>query len=151
MSETITYVLTKEELFCALWHTRRSNGRLLVQTAALSALGVPALIGLFFGFCDAPSVLMGVVLPLLAVLQWVLPAVAFQREAVALAEKKTAITIVFNQATLTVENHTVSLQNATLRRVKELLLWRVDDQWIAIPRRVLSEDVWQQLLKETEE
>ena len=151
MSDTITYVLTKEELFSALWHTRRSNGRLLLQTVALAALGLPPLIGLFFGFRDAAAVLMGVALPLLAVLQWVLPAVSFWREAASLAEKKTVLTIVFNNDALTVENYTVALQNATLRCVKELVLWQVDTQWIAIPRRVLSEEMWQRLLEKTEE
>ena len=90
MSDTITYTLTAEELFTALWHTRRSTKRLVAQTVLLLLIGLPCLVGLCIGYRDSATWLCGIVLPLLAVLQWVLPWVEFRREATALAKKETA-------------------------------------------------------------
>lgn len=148
MSDTFTYTLTKEELFSALWHTRRSTARLIGQTVLLLVVGLPALVGLFVGFRDAATFLCGIALPLLAVLQWVLPAVAFRREAAQIAAQNTAITLMFDENTLSVADQTVALVNAELRRVKDLLLWRVAGQWIAIPRRAVSPAAWDVLAKE---
>ncbi len=151
MSDTVTYVLTAEELFTALWHTRRSVKRLAVQTALLLLIGLPCLAGLFLGYRDGAAWLCGIVLPLLAVLQWVLPWVEFRREATLLAQKKTEITLVLCEDTIAVEHETVALQNAVLRRVKELVLWDVCGQCIVIPRRAVSDAVWQRLIaSETE-
>lgn len=151
MSDTVTYTLTEEEVFCALWHTRRSNGRLLVQTVLLLVLGLPALVGLFYGKRDAASMLCGTVLPLLAVLQWVWPLVEFRREARTLASKKTPLTLTFTAEHITVENESVAWQNATFRRVKDCVLWQVNGQWIVIPHRVVSEEQWMKLTEEAGE
>lgn len=150
MSDTVTYTLTKEELFAALWHTRRSTARLIGQTVLLLLIGLPALVGLFFGHRDAASWLCGIALPLLAVLQWVLPLVSFRREAAQMAAQNTAITLVFGDDTLAVGEETVRQENAELRRVKDLILWRVAGQWIAIPRRAVSVTAWEALAKEAE-
>ncbi|MBE6757669.1 MAG: hypothetical protein E7552_03870 [Ruminococcaceae bacterium] len=150
MSDTVTYTLTEAELFSALWHTRRSNGRLIVQTVLLLVLGVPALVGVLGGKRDAATLLCGTVLPLLAVLQWVWPWAEFRREARMSAAQNTPLTLTFTAETLTVANETVAWQNAVLRRVNDCVLWRVDGQWIVIPRRAVSDALWETLLKEAE-
>lgn len=148
MSDTVTYTLTEQEVFAALWHTRRSTTRLVVQTVILAMLGGVALVGLFRGMRDSATVLCGTVLPLLAILQWLWPFLEFRREARTVAEKHTALTIVFNNETLTVENETVAWQNAELRRQKDLVLWKVNRQWIVIPRRAVGDVWWQKLCEE---
>ena len=145
MSDTVTYVLGAEDLFTALWHTHRSTKRLVAQTVLLLLIGLPCLVGLFFGYRDGAAWLCGVVLPLLAVLQWVLPWAQFRREASALAAKETAITLLFTEDTISVQNETVAWKNAVLRRVKDLILWDVCGQGIVIPRRAVSDAVWQRL------
>lgn len=147
MSDTITYTLTADELCLALWHTRRSLKAMIGRTVLLLLIGLPFLIGLFFGYRDSASLLCGTVLPLLAVLMWVLPWVDFRREANAIAQKHTPITITFTEDTLSVENETVAWQNATFRCVKDLVLWEVCSQWIAIPRRTVTDAVWDRLTK----
>ena len=148
MSDTVTYTLTEQEVFAALWHTRRSTTRLVVQTVILAVLGGVALVGLFRGMQDGATVLCGTVLPLLAILQWLWPFLEFRREARTVAEKHTALTIVFNNETLTVENETVAWQNAELRRQKDLVLWKVNRQWIVIPRRAVAEEWWSKSCEE---
>lgn len=148
MSDTVTYVLTRAELFAALWHTRRSTKRLAVQTVLLAVLGVPCLVGLFFGYRDAPAWLCGTVLPLLAVLQWVLPWAAFRKEAGVLATAQTTLTVTISDTTLAVENETVFLQNAVLHCVGDLVLWQVAGQWIVIPHRAVSEQQWRALISQ---
>ncbi len=148
MSDTVTYTLTEEEIFTALWHTRRTNGRLIAQTVLLSIIGLPALVGLCCGMHDAATVLCGTVLPLLAVLQWVWPWLEFRREARVMASKRTPLTLTFTDETVTVENETVAWQNAEFRRVGACVLWRVDRQWIVIPRRAVSEEQWIRLSEE---
>ncbi len=145
MSDTVTYVLTAAELFTALWHTRRSTNRLAAQTVLLLLIGLPCLIGLFFGYRDGATWLCGIVLPLLAVLQWALPWAQFRGEAKELAAKETEITLVFTEETLSVQNETVAWKNAALRRVNDLVLWDVCGQWVAIPRRAVSDTVWGRL------
>lgn len=145
MSDTVTYVLNAEELFTALWHTRRSTKRLVAQTVLLLLIGLPCLVGLCIGYRDSAAWLCGIVLPLLAVLQWVLPWVEFRREATALAKKEIAITLVFTDETLSVNEQTVAWPNAVLRAAGDVVLWNVCSQWIAIPRRAVSDAVWQAL------
>ncbi len=148
MSDTVTYILDENEVFCALWHTRRSNTRLIAQTVLLLVLGLPSLIALCCGKADAVTVLCGTVLPLLAVVQWVWPLVEFRREARAIATQKTPITLSFTEESIAVENHTIAWQNAAFRRVKTCVLWQVDRQWIVIPRRAVSDDWWQKIEEE---
>ena len=150
MSDTVTYVLNAEELFTALWHTRRSTKRLVAQTVLLLLIGLPCLVGLCIGYRDSAAWLCGIVLPLLAVLQWVLPWIEFRHEANTIFQKHTPVTIIFTNDTLSVQDETVAWQNATLRRVKDMVLWNVCSQWIAIPRRAVSEDVWKRLTAEDE-
>ena len=88
MSDTVTYVLNEQEIFTALWHTRRSTTRLVVQTVLLLIIGLASLIALLRGIRDGATVLCGTVLPLLAILQWLWPFWEFRREARQLAEKK---------------------------------------------------------------
>ena len=147
MSDTVTYVLNAAELFAALWHTRRSTKRLVAQTVLLLLVGLPCLVGLFLGYRDSATWLCGIVLPLLAVLQWVVPWVEFRREAKELAKKETAITLVFTEETLSVNEQTVAWENATRRRVGDMVLWNVCSQWIAIPRRAVNDVVWQTLVE----
>ncbi len=146
MSDTVTYVLCEKELFMALWNTRRSTKRIAAQTVLLLIIGLPCLVGLFFGYRDGASWLCGTVLPLLAVLQWVLPWAQFRSEARELAAKETEITLIFTEDTLSVQDETVAWQNAVLRRVNDLVLWDVCGQWIAIPRRAVSDTLWQRLI-----
>ncbi len=148
MSDTVTYILTAEELFTALWHTRRSAKRLAVQTVLLLVIGLPCLVGLFLGFRGSAEWLCGTVLPLLALLQWVLPWLSFRREAKALAALHTEITLTFTEDTLSVKEETMAWQNATLRRVKDLVLWDVCSQVIAVPRRAVNDTVWQKLTEQ---
>ena len=150
MSDTVTYVLNEQEIFTALWHTRRSTTRLVVQTVLLLIIGLASLIALLRGIRDGATVLCGTVLPLLAILQWLWPFWEFRREAHQLAGKKTAITLVFNHEALAVENETVAWQNAQLRRVKECVLWKVNRQWIVIPHRAVADAWWNKLCEEAE-
>lgn len=151
MSDTVTYTLTEQEIFTALWHTRRSSGRLITQTALLLILGIPALVGILCGMHDGATVLCGTVLPLLAVLQWVWPWLEFHREARELAKKNTPLTLTFTEETIAVENETIAWQNAELRRKKDLVLWKVNRQWIVIPRRAVGDTCWQKLCEEAAE
>lgn len=148
MSDTVTYTLTEKEIFTALWHTRRSYGRLIAQTVLLLVIGLPALVGMLRGMRDGATVLCGTVLPLLAVLQWVWPWLEFRREARAIASKNTPLTLTFTDETVMVESETVAWQNAEFRRVGTCVLWRVDRQWIVIPRRAVSDDVWMKMTEE---
>ncbi len=148
MSDTVTYTLTKNEIFTALWHTRRSNGRLITQTVLLLMLGIPALVGIFCGMHDGATVLCGTVFPLLAVIQWVWPWLEFRREAQVLAANNTPLTLTFTDDALTVEGETVAWQNAEFRRVKDVVLWKVNGQWIVIPRRAVSDGAWTKMTEE---
>ena len=132
-----------------MWHTRRHTGRLIAQTVLLLAIGLPSLVGCFCGMRDAATVLCGTVLPLLALLQWLWPFWEFRREAAEMAAKNTPITLAFTADTITVVAETVALQNATFRRVKDTVLWRVNSQWIVIPRRAVGEELWNTLTEET--
>lgn len=148
MSDTVSYILTAEELFTALWHTRRSTKRLAVQTVLLLVIGLPCLVGLCLGYRGSAEWLCGTVLPLLALLQWVLPWLSFRREAKELAAQNTEITLTFTEETLSVKEETVAWPNATLRHVKDLVLWDVCSQVIAIPRRAVNDTVWQKLTEQ---
>lgn len=142
----ITYTLTKDELYRGLWKSRRSVPRLVLTSAVLLLLGVPSLVGACLGKGDSGTWLLGVALPILAALQWVLPAVMFRREAAQLAAEGKAITITLGENFLSASGVTVPFQNLYLEQAGDLLVWRVDKtQSLLIPRRVLTTEQWQTL------
>lgn len=142
----ITYTLTKEELYRGLWRARRPLPRLILTSAVLLLLGVPSLVGACLGKGDSGIWLLGVALPILAALQWILPALMFRREAATLAAEAKAITLTLGEETLAAGGVTVPLQHLCLEQAGELLIWRVDKtQSVLIPRRVLTEAQWQTL------
>lgn len=142
----ITYTLTKEELYRALWRARRPLPRVILFSALLLLLGVPQLISALMGKGDSGTWLMGLALPILAALQWVLPAVMFRREAAQLAAEGKEITIAIGEESLSAGGVTVPFQNLYVEAAGDLLIWRVDkSQSLIIPRRVLTDEQWQTL------
>ena len=104
------------------------------------------MISALMGKGDSGTWLLGVALPVLAALQWVLPAVMFRREAAQLAAEDKEITIALAEDSLSAGEVTVPFQNLYLEAAGDLLIWRVDKtQSLIIPRRVLTDEQWKTL------
>lgn len=151
MFEEVSYTLTEQELYAALRRTRRRAGpvRLAVQTVALAVLAV-AFAADFVWQRQGGSLFLALALAVLAVGQWLFPAVAFRREARALAARATPVHLQVSEETIAAGSETVitsPLAECVFTAVSdELLLWVVDrTQSIAIPRRAVSEQTWKRL------
>lgn len=147
MCENVTYTLTEEELYTAIRRTRRRAGtvRLVVQSVLLAGLSVVFAVD-FARHTGGGSLFLAIVMAILAVGQWVFPALAFRREAKALAAEGVSIRLSVTDESLTVgDGVTQPLSACVLEFASEtLLLWRVDrSQAVAIPRRVVSDAVWE--------
>lgn len=152
MCEEVTYTLTEAELYAAIRRTRRRAGtvRLAVQTVLLAGLSAVFAVD-FARNTGGGSLLLAVVMATLAVGQWVFPALAFRREAKALAAENTPIRLCVSDESLTVGGDggvSQPLLACALEVVSDtLLLWRVDrSQAVAIPRRAVSDAAWERLL-----
>ena len=146
MSDTIRYTLTFEEIQKGLWKTRRPLSRLVPQTVILLVLGLPSLCYAIIKGGDTGSLLLGIALPLLAALGWILPAVSFRREAQKLVSEGFSVTLTVTETDISVGGVAVPLAEATLIKADDLLLWQIErDQTVYIPRRVLSSEVWERL------
>ena len=141
MSDAVCYTLTPDEVYRVLWKTRRPLPRLVAQTVLLFMLGLPSLWRALTDSNPPPgSWLLGVALPLLAVVGWVLPAVMFRREARGTA---VSVTLRVTADTIAVGDVTQPLCEARFCTAGDLLLWQVGDHdVVAIPSRVLPEDTY---------
>ncbi len=149
MFEEFAYALTESELYAAIRRTRRQAGavRLTVQTVLLAALAV----GFGADFVwrrEGGSALLALVMAALAAAQWVVPAVLFRREARALAAEGRPLRLKVSADEIAVDALPPQpLAACTFRPAADgLLLWTVDrNQAVAIPRRAVSDAVWQRL------
>lgn len=147
MFEQVTYTLTEPELYAALRSTRRAGTvRLVVQTVLLAVLSA-AFCADFALKTQGGSLFIGIVLAVLAVGQWLFPALAFRREAKRLAAEARPICLQVSEQSLTVGDVTQKLSECDLVMADDtLLLWRVDrTQSVAIPRRAVSDAAWKLL------
>ena len=149
MFEEFVYTLTEPELYAAIRRTRRQAGpvRLTVQTVLLAALAIGFGVD-FVWRREGGSALLAFVMALLAAAQWVVPAVLFRREARALAAEGRPLHLRVSADEIAVDALPPQpLSACTFRRAAdELLLWTVDrNQAVAIPRRAVSDAVWQRL------
>lgn len=149
MFEEFAYALTEPELYAAIRRTRRQAGpvRLTVQTVLLAALAI----GFGADFVwrrEGGSALLALVMAALAAAQWVVPAVLFRREARALAAEGCPLHLKVSADEIAVDALPAQpLAACTFHEAADgLLLWTVDrNQAVAIPRRAVSDAVWQRL------
>lgn len=149
MFEEFAYTLTEPELYAAIRRTRRQAGpvRLTVQTVLLAALAI----GFGADFIrrhEGGSALLALVMAALAAAQWVVPAVLFRREARALAADGRPLHLRVSAEEIAVDAlPPQSLSACHFREAADdLLLWSVDrNQAVAIPRRAVSDAVWERL------
>ena len=132
MSDTIRYTLTFEEIQKGLWKTRRPLSRLVPQTVILLVLGLPSLWYAVIKGGDTGSLLLGIALPLLAALGWILPAVSFRREAQKLVSEGFSVTLTVTE-TAVVAAHTKTEYEIPLEQIEavELITERpsIGRQW----------------------
>ena len=150
MCENVTYTLTEEELYMAIRRTRRRAGtvRLVVQTVLLAGLSVAFAVD-FLRHVQGGSLFLAVVMATLAVGQWVFPALAFRREAKALAAEGVSIRLCVTDEELTVgDGVSQPFSECVLECASDvMILWRVDrSQAVAIPCRAVSNAAWECLL-----
>lgn len=159
MDNTISYQLNEQEHYQAMQLTlrRASKGRLIFQAALLAVLAAFCLADFIMAPAPKPAIRLVIAITAIVLIpaQWLLPNWQFRRVARETAARGATLHLSIQPDAIRVEQgeqavhvpHAEWEQKLSVYPKQQLAVLQIDqEQWIAIPRRVLPPESWELLL-----